>query len=137
MSVNKKVRIGWQVIFSLIPFVNFWAFARIKKFKQFLLYLFLPQLGINTVLWIVKGLSYFGVLPRPTDENGLMYPKPVLPSYMHPDPYTSEEIFNHFFNNFTIFDRITDVVTISFVILSIYLMVKWSKQWNKQISFKD
>ncbi len=132
MSVNKKVQIGWQVIFTLIPFVNFWAFARIRKFKQFLLYLFLPQLVINIVLWMVKGFPFSGILPHPTDENGLTYPKPPLPSYMVSEPH-SEEIFDFLFNNFTVFDRITDVMMISFILFSIYLIIRWSKQWNKKL----
>ncbi len=60
-------------------------------------------------------------------------PKPPLPSYMISESRTSEYIFDSLFNNFTIFDRITDVVTISFIIFSIYLII--SPLLNKPIQF--
>jgi len=48
MVEEKEVSVGWQMFFVLVPFVDIWAFYRIKKF----------WLGLITVLAVVFGFAY-------------------------------------------------------------------------------
>ena len=50
MVEEKEVSIGWQMFFVLIPFVDIWAFYRIKKF----------WLAFVIGLVVVFGVSYVG-----------------------------------------------------------------------------
>ncbi|MEO9295315.1 MAG: hypothetical protein ABI347_06920 [Nitrososphaera sp.] len=46
----KKVSVGWQIVFTFIAGLNFWAFYRIGKLQRYLLYVVAPSLAASLVL---------------------------------------------------------------------------------------
>jgi len=50
MVEEKEVSVGWQMFFVFIPFVDIWAFYRIKKF----------WLGLLTGLGVFFGVGFVG-----------------------------------------------------------------------------
>lgn len=103
-SQNHKVSLVWQIILSFIPIIDLWVFYRIKKLRWYLL------------------IFYVGV--------GIPF---IIPLAI-------------FFASFTPIEEITDFVeepnvslTYSIIgtaalILHVYLVVKWSKDWNAKVS---
>jgi hypothetical protein len=49
-SSRTKVSPIWQMLFAVIPFVNFWAAYRIRKLRRFLLLWIILQLGVNLLI---------------------------------------------------------------------------------------
>jgi len=44
---NQKVSVAWQIVFTFIPVVNFWAFYRIRKLRKYVLYILVPSLIVG------------------------------------------------------------------------------------------
>ncbi len=105
MPAKEPVKIVWQIIFIFIPILNLWAFYRIKKFRKFLLMIWIPE-GVITLLIIA-----------PTIMDNVQ-------QIMEGNPAPNDE--------FTITTLVLYIVETGFTILSIYLIYKWSKEWNKQ-----
>jgi hypothetical protein len=42
LPANHKVTVAWQIVFTFLPVVNFWAFYRIRKLRKYVLYVVLP-----------------------------------------------------------------------------------------------
>jgi curved DNA-binding protein CbpA len=53
------VSVWWQILFSLIPFVNFAAFARIQRLEMAISSLFPILIGIIVLLTIMPGYPFF------------------------------------------------------------------------------
>ncbi len=127
MPANGKVNIGWQIVFTIISPVNLWAFYRIKKLRLFMLYVIVPSIIISSI--VVAGVFYEMDNPEEGfDDDGNRYPEPTLPQYMTPiEPQVGK--FNT--GPYMILNIVTSV---GLTILSVYLIVKWSRQWNEQFS---
>jgi hypothetical protein len=50
MPANKRVSVGWQIAFSLLPVMNFWAFYRIKRLRRYVLYIITPQIVLSAAI---------------------------------------------------------------------------------------
>lgn len=50
MPANHKVSVGWQIVFTFLPIVNFWAFYRIRKLRKFVLYVLVPEILVLTII---------------------------------------------------------------------------------------
>src|SRR5690349_7599704 len=50
MPATGKVSVAWQIVFTFLPVVNFWAFYRIKKLRRYVLYIILPGIIVTTVI---------------------------------------------------------------------------------------
>jgi hypothetical protein len=107
MPAKGPVRIVWQIVFIFIPFVNLWAFYRIKKLRKFLLMVFIPEGVISLAI----------ILPLVVEN---------VQQALEGNPMTSNESIAA-----TI---VLYIVEIGFTILAIYLIYKWSKEWNTQFS---
>lgn len=128
MPAKEKVSIGWQIVFAIISPVNLWAFYRIKKLRLFLLYVIVPSIVISSI--VVAGVLYEMENPiNPGfDEDGNRYPEPTLPPNMTPiEPQVGK--FNT--GNYMIINIVSSV---GFTILSVILVIKWSRQWNAQFT---
>jgi glucan phosphoethanolaminetransferase (alkaline phosphatase superfamily) len=115
MPVNHKVSIVWQIVFTFLPIVNLWAFYRIRRLTKYFLYILLPTIvfGIGiTVAFIVWALSQ-GHLSGTLDQFGGGYTLSTEPS-----SYWLSVIAN--------------AVGIAFQGFSIYLVIIWSRQHNRQ-----
>jgi len=127
MPAKGKVSIGWQIVFAIISPINLWAFYRIKKLRLFVLYVIAPSIIASSI--VVAGVFYEMNSPQKGfDDDGNRYPEPTLPPYMTPiEPQVGK--FNT--GPYMILNVITSV---GLTILSVYLVVKWSRQWNEQFS---
>ena len=128
MPANGKVSIGWQIVFAIISPINLWAFYRIKKLRLFLLFVITPSIIISSI--IVAGVIY--EMENPTnsgfDEEGNRYPEPTLPPNMTPiEPQVGK--FNT--GNYMIINIASSV---GFTILSVFLVIRWSRKWNEQFA---
>ena len=110
MPAKGPVSVLWQIIFVVfIPFLDLWAFYRIKKLKKYLLYVYVPQIIIGG---IIAGL----ILSMAFEGNGLE----KLENF-------SEDLEN---NDLALI--ISNILMgLGFTIFSIYLIATWSERWNK------
>ena len=106
MPAKGPVKIVWQIIFIFIPVLNLWAFYRIKKLRKFILIIWIPEVVITMV--IIAPIILASVEQSLTGSP-MLY-----------DQFVLETILLYF-------------VETGFTILSIYLVYKWSKQWNRQL----
>jgi len=127
MPAKGRVRIRWQIVFAIISPVNLLAFYRIKKLRLYTLYVIAPSIIVSSI--VVAGIFYEMNNPQKGfDDEGNRYPEPTLPPYMTPiDPQVGK--FNT--GPYMILNVITSV---GLTILSVYMVVKWSRQWNEQFS---
>ena len=123
MIAKGRVSIGWQIVFAIISPINLWAFYRIKKLQLFALYVIAPSIVISSI--ILVGIFYEANNPNSGyDEQGNRYPEPTIPPYMTPiEPQVGR---------FNTFATINIISSIGLTILSVYLVIIWSRQWNNQ-----
>ena len=105
MPAKGPVKIVWQIIFIFIPILDLWAFYRIKKLRKFVLMVWIPEIVITMVI-----ITPIVIADVEQTLNG--------------NPMLGDEFF--------IETIILYIVETGFTILSIYLIYKWSKEWNKQ-----
>ena len=105
MPSKGPVKIVWQIIFIFIPVLDLWAFYRIKKLRKFALMVWIPEIVITIA--IITPIVMANVEQT---LNG---------NHMVGDEFIVETILLY-------------IVETGFTILSIYLIYKWSKEWNKQ-----
>lgn len=101
VPANSKVSVGWQIVFTFLPIVNFWAFYRIRKLRRYVLYVIVPEI----ILSIIIVASFFS--------------SPVSSPYDFVVPNPAISIMGN-------------VVSIGLQALSIYLVIIWSRQHNRQ-----
>lgn len=122
MPAKGRVSIGWQIVFAIISPVNLWAFYRIKRLRLFVLYVMVPSIAISSI--VIAGVFYEMGNPEIIEE----YPEPSLPSYMTPiEPQVGK------FNTGK-YMMLNLASSIGLTVLSVYLIVKWSRQWNEQFT---
>jgi hypothetical protein len=112
MPADHKVNVAWQIVALFVPIANFWAFYRIRKLRMYLLLIALP----SAIVSIVLSVYYFGRSPlevnfSPRASQGLSFGDPGL------------------FWPLTI---IGNMISIALFGLSIYLVVKWSREHNQK-----
>ena len=110
MPAKGPVSILWQIIFVVfVPIADIWAFYRIKKLRKAILYYYGPVL----VLMIVGGALMFNMVFE--------------------DPEAFQEMSEGLEESIA-FSIISTVGGIGLQIFGIYLIYKWSEEWNKQFS---
>ena len=116
MPAEGKVSLVWQIIFVLlIPIAGIWAFYRIKKLTKAFLYLILPEI----ILVVLLMASIFLMMPNEDAINS-------FESFDSPPEAYEPLIFG-----ITI---LSTVVGLGITALAIYLIIKWTEEWNKQFS---
>jgi len=124
MPAKGKVSVGWQIVFAIISPVNLWAFYRIKKLRLYALYVIVPSIIVSSI--VIAGEFYEMNNPQKGfDDDGNRYPESTLPPHMTPiEPQVGK------FNTGT-YMILNIVASVWLTILSVYLVVKWSRQWNE------
>ena len=116
MPTEGKVSLIWQIIMVLfIPIAGIWAFYRIKKLQKGILYLAVPE-TVLVILLIVFMLSAM------SDDGELFSFEDVDESNLDIE-VTSIAI-----------SIIATIGGTGLSILAIYLIFKWSEEWNKQFT---
>ena len=121
MPANGRVSIGWQIVFAIISPINLWAFYRIKKLRLYMLYVIVPSLVISSI--VIVGILYEMENPEIPLEK---YPKPDIPPHMTP---IEPEVGKFNTGNYLILNVSS---SIGLTLLSVYLAIRWSREWNEQ-----
>lgn len=112
MPANHKVSVAWQIVALFIPIANFWAFYRIRRLQKYLLYVIIPDIAVG----IVSVYQYISTLKR-----GVIWGDSAL---AFGDPYaglSSDPVI-----------ITTNLASWALFGLSIYLVVKWSREHNRK-----
>ena len=124
MPAKGKVSVGWQIVFAIISPVNLWAFYRIRKLRLHVLYVIVPSVIVSSIV-VAGGLYEMNNTQKGFDDDGNRYPEPTLPPYMTPiEPQVGKDNGTYMILNI--------ITSVGLTILSVYLVVKWSRQWNEQ-----
>ena len=110
MPADHKVSVAWQIVALFLPIANFWAFYRIRKLRKYVLYVVLPSVATSTVATYRVFDVSSGYLPG---DNVLVFGDPFA-IYRDPAYIACLAIGWALFG------------------LSIYLVVKWSREHNRQ-----
>lgn len=131
MPTDKKVSVGWQIVFTFLPIVNFWAYYRIKRLRRYLLYIIVPQLIITTFYSVYLFSNTYNefVFDGIADNR----------AYAADSNYVKTQ-----FNDYDIFGQTTpeywqvflpfQLASWGFQGFSIYLVIVWSRQHNRKYS---
>ncbi|MGI0014520.1 MAG: hypothetical protein ACREBU_13930 [Nitrososphaera sp.] len=122
MPENHKVSVAWQIVFTFLPVVNFWAFYRIRKLRKYLLYVFVPSVVLIIIIFAYVYGS--GVFLRPAwantndPDNTMPLGGPVYEPYdfVTPGPIVS---------------TIGSIIGLGLQGFAIYLVIIWSRQHNR------
>lgn len=110
MPADRKVSVGWQVVFTFIPVANFWAFYRIRRLRKYLLYIIVPEIIISVAI-------------------GAYDPSPLRTETADPRPVIPDDIFEILSDDLVIASY---AISIALHGLTIYLIIIWSRQHNRQ-----
>ncbi|MGB0855988.1 MAG: SRPBCC family protein [Nitrosopumilus sp.] len=131
---GKKVNITLQMILTCIPFVDIWTFYRIQKLRRYLT-IFVPViLGVGFIIPLVAiGPEYFSNEEWRSciTQNGFDYCFENVGMYRG-EPCTPDWRWILYYNTCDP-DEIRDpylVFHISVLVLAVYLVRRWSRQWN-------
>jgi hypothetical protein len=111
MPAGHKVSVAWQIVALFIPIANFWAFYRIRRLRRYVLYVVLPSVATS----VVATYRVFEVLPSGNlpGDDALAFGDPFA-VYRDPAYITCLAIGWALFG------------------LSVYLVVKWSREHNRK-----
>lgn len=110
MPADKKVSVGWQIVFTFLPIINFWAFYRIRRLRKYLLYIIVPQIIISVAIGAYTSST------NVQDYSDFVFEEP-------------DDVFDVYSNPIFI-----GSYAVSFALqgLTIYLVIIWSRQHNRQ-----
>jgi hypothetical protein len=112
MPANHKVSVAWQIVFTILPFIDLWAFYRIRRLRKYLLYTYLPEVAI-----VIAYVWYF----EPTEENQTNPTLKLISWLLLAFDFSYPEIIN-------------TLIALCFLGLAIYLVIIWSRQHNRKYS---
>jgi len=121
MPANHKVSVAWQIVFTFITGLNFWAFYRIRKLSSYVLCIVIPSALLSSIvayfsftgLW-VDAMTYNCVWQL--CQNGAVYGGGLLSN--------GDILAMVILNTFTL-------IGLALQALAIYLVIIWSRQHNR------
>ena len=108
MPAEGPVKMIWQIIFSFIPILDLWSRYRIKKLGKYLLYVYVPIF-----------VATFGLIG-------------VFAMMALDDPTSLESLEDSDSAAVTMMTVVFSLFSVGITILSIYLVYRWTIEWNKQ-----
>lgn len=112
MPADKKVSVAWQIVFTFIPIADLWAFYRIRKLRRYLLYVIVPAIVISIIVSIFAAL----VTVSQINEFDFIDPETAFDESVYSQPLGISSY----------------AITAVAQGLSIYLVIIWSRQHNRQ-----
>lgn len=106
MPANHKVSVGWQVVAQFIPIVDLWSAYRIRKLRKYVLYLYIPAI-VNSAAYFYYYFSSKRFTPWGDDGAAFGDPTGLA------------------------IESATTVIGFIILGVSIYLIVKWSREHNR------
>ena len=127
MPANQKVSVAWQIVFTFIPILDLWAFYRIRRLQKYVLWVILPMIALS----ISFASYYFYVITKELIDGALRYDNSTSDSNNGTQVAVSRVIPEQ-----GSFREVSDSSNIAFIGagfqgLSIYLIIKWSRQHNR------
>ena len=122
---TSQVSIKWQIMFSLISPLNLWAFYRIRKLRKYLAYVWIPSIILSLAFSLV---GYYEMTLIDSDGGQMGADFPTLPPYMTPAKPNVSTF------NLVPYNIIGIITSLGFALFSVYLIVKWSRKWNEEIT---
>jgi len=138
MPANHKVSVAWQIFFTFIPIVNFWAFYRIRKLTKFLLYVIIPAIAASIAIASLfiyltlepifdRSINATAIKSANASSNGFANGYVVLPQInvetVQPEPWPGMVRMSTLAGQ---------IIGVGLQIWSIYLIIIWSRQHNRQ-----
>ena len=114
MPAEGKVSLAWQIIMVLlIPIAGIWAFYRIKRLQKAFLYIMLPEI----VMVVIVIVAIIMMIPGEDAMDSL-------------ETFGDDELaFEPMVFGLT---TLSSVAGLGITALAIYLIIKWTEEWNKQ-----
>lgn len=111
LPTNNKVSVAWQIIFTFLPIVNFWAFYRIRTLRKYLLYVIVPSIVVSIVSTTYVVANPFGSF-APWGDEGLAFGREPTSFWVY---------------------IATNVVGFGLQGLAVYLAIVWSRLHNRRV----
>lgn len=121
MPANHKVSVGWQIVFTFITGLNFWAFYRIRKLRKYVLCVMVPELAIT--------IAFFAFLSTISADDTFFGSTNIRPGLAAPGDPQSE--FDKEFLVLTNAYFATVILGLGLQGFAIYLVVIWSREHNR------
>jgi len=113
LPANHKVSVAWQIVSTFIPIVNFWAFYRIKKLQKYFLYVIVPMIAVSIAVAVYIS----------SKSNSLEA------SFAYPGYF---DILFGDLSSMSVLSIVSNAISIGLHAFAIYLVIIWSRQYNKQ-----
>ena len=117
LVAKKSVSVKWQIVFLFVSILNIWAFYRIQKLRKVFLFVYLPSIAMIVIMISLYMVDYATNIEKYcpySPDHGM-----CTPSFQ-----PSSSIYVELMYGFSL----------AFKGLEIYLVVYWSRKWNKQFS---
>jgi hypothetical protein len=134
LPADHKVSVAWQIVFTFIPFVNFWAFYRIRKLRKYLLFVVLPVVLITSlfagaffgdILYLV-----FSGFRTASGQESNVTSVPEGENVVNKTRVINRVEVWHPFDPAAGLNSIALWVRVAFQAFAIYLVIKWSREHN-------
>ena len=109
MVKNEPVSLMRQTIYCLIPLLDIYAAFRVKRLRKYLIIMLLVALPVSIA-------------------DSVLFPIDVIDENLEDLEISDIFFYGYDANRFVV----TIVVWIGFILLAIYLVRRWSKQWNQK-----
>jgi hypothetical protein len=120
------VSIGWQIVFTFITGLNFWAFYRIRKLRKYLLYIIVPEIVMTVVFMAyLSAISTDEVAFKSSDLAPEVNEQGQLQSRFERQEIIPDVLYAYY--------PMVAVMAVSLGLqgFTIYLVIIWSKEHNK------
>ena len=116
MPAEGKVSLAWQIIMVLfIPIAGIWAFYRIKRLQKAFMYIMLPEIVIVMIVMVATIMLIPG-------ENAM----DSLATFSDDESTFEPTVFGLMI--------LSSAVSLGITAMAIYLIIKWTEEWNNQFS---
>lgn len=125
MPASSKVSVAWQIVFTFLPIVNFWAFYRIRKLRKYVLYVIVPEIVVSIVILAIVNSWQYGYIGTLNWYEGDNTTPPYTPwgdaglAFGDPMPFNVSTIGN--------------VIGFGLQGFAIYLVIIWSRLHNRRV----
>jgi hypothetical protein len=128
MPTNQEVSVAWQIVFTFIPIVNLWAFYRIRKLRMYVLYVVIPAIVVSVIITTIYAYIIFEpLIDRTMNAKSHKLASSNNTSFIYetvsPELWPGE-------SRMTSWSMVG--ASSAFQALSIYLIIIWSRQRNRQ-----
>lgn len=117
--------VGWQIVFTFVTGLNFWAFYRIKRLQRYVLYIVVPELAAAIV---------FAVYLSAVTSNELRFAgSNTGPGVANEQGQLESRFVRHEITGIRYAYLALVATSLGLQGLSVYLVIIWSRQHNSAL----